>query len=44
MENGGTVNNIGTFALGVVAKKMGVPLDVAAERVTRFSFGLGLSP
>jgi translation initiation factor 2B subunit (eIF-2B alpha/beta/delta family) len=32
MENGGTVNNIGTFALGVVAKEMGVPLDVAAKR------------
>jgi len=31
MENGGTVNKIGTFALGVVAKEMGVPLYVAAE-------------
>jgi translation initiation factor eIF-2B subunit alpha len=31
MENGGTVNKIGTFALGVVAKEMGVPMYVAAE-------------
>lgn len=31
MENGGTVNKIGTFALGVVAREMSVPLYVAAE-------------
>jgi len=31
VENGGTVNKVGTFALGVVAREMGVPMYVAAE-------------
>ncbi|KAL7539347.1 hypothetical protein ACHAXR_009204 [Thalassiosira sp. AJA248-18] len=31
VENGGTVNKVGTFALGVMAKELGVPLYVAAE-------------
>mmetsp|Transcript_26529 Transcript_26529/g.48087 ORF Transcript_26529/g.48087 Transcript_26529/m.48087 type:complete len:416 (-) Transcript_26529:236-1483(-) len=31
VENGGVVNKVGTFALGVMAKEMGVPLYVAAE-------------
>lgn len=31
VENGGIVNKIGTFALGVVAKEMGKPFYVAAE-------------
>ena len=31
VENGGTVNKVGTFALGVMAKELSVPLYVAAE-------------
>jgi len=31
VENGGTVNKVGTFALGVMAKELGVPFYVAAE-------------
>ena len=31
VENGGVVNKVGTFALGVMAKELGVPLYVAAE-------------
>ena len=31
VENGGTVNKVGTFALGVTAKELGVPFYVAAE-------------
>lgn len=31
VENGGMVNKVGTFALGVMAKELGVPLYVAAE-------------
>merc|ERR1711862_894299 len=31
VENGGTVNKVGTFALGVLAKELGVPFYVAAE-------------
>lgn len=31
VENGGTVNKVGTFALGVCAKELGVPFYVAAE-------------
>merc|ERR1711966_127101 len=31
VENGGTVNKVGTFTLGVIAKELGVPLYVAAE-------------
>ena len=31
VENGGTVNKVGTFALGMVAKELGVPVYVAAE-------------
>lgn len=31
VENGGIVNKVGTYALGIVAKEMGVPLYVAAE-------------
>jgi len=31
VENGGVVNKIGTFALGVLAKELGVPFYVAAE-------------
>jgi translation initiation factor eIF-2B subunit alpha len=30
-ENGGVVNKVGTFALGIVAKELGVPFYVAAE-------------
>ena len=31
VENGGTVNKVGTFALGMVARELGVPVYVAAE-------------
>eukprot|EP00578_Thalassiosira_sp_NH16_P019387 CAMPEP_0181084146 /NCGR_PEP_ID=MMETSP1071-20121207/4543_1 /TAXON_ID=35127 /ORGANISM="Thalassiosira sp., Strain NH16" /LENGTH=436 /DNA_ID=CAMNT_0023165867 /DNA_START=15 /DNA_END=1325 /DNA_ORIENTATION=+ len=31
VENGGTVNKVGTFALGVMARELGVPFYVAAE-------------
>ena len=31
VENGGIVNKVGTYALGVLAKELGVPLYVAAE-------------
>ncbi|KAL3772457.1 hypothetical protein ACHAW5_007312 [Stephanodiscus triporus] len=31
VENGGTVNKVGTFALGVLARELGVPMYVAAE-------------
>jgi len=31
VENGGVVNKIGTFALGIVAKELGKPFYVAAE-------------
>ncbi|KAL7468473.1 hypothetical protein ACHAXS_008701 [Conticribra weissflogii] len=31
VENGGVVNKMGTFALGVLAKELGVPFYVAAE-------------
>jgi len=30
-ENGGVVNKVGTFALGIAAKELGVPFYVAAE-------------
>lgn len=30
-ENGGVVNKVGTFALGIVAKELGIPFYVAAE-------------
>jgi translation initiation factor eIF-2B subunit alpha len=30
-ENGGVINKVGTFALGIVAKELGVPFYVAAE-------------
>lgn len=31
VENGGVVNKVGTFSLGVMAKELGVPFYVAAE-------------
>jgi translation initiation factor eIF-2B subunit alpha len=31
VENGGVVNKVGTYALGVLAKELGVPFYVAAE-------------
>jgi translation initiation factor eIF-2B subunit alpha len=31
VENGGIVNKIGTYALGIVARELGKPLYVAAE-------------
>jgi translation initiation factor eIF-2B subunit alpha len=31
VENGGVVNKIGTYALGIVARELGKPLYVAAE-------------